>query len=497
MTKYLRYFLFILLPFFLPQLSFANDIAVSSVSVNNVGEVTFTISWANSWHDSVNYDAAWVFMKYSTDSGATWSHAYLANSGTNPGGFSQTGGDVPMDIIVTSDKTGAFVQRQSTGIGDLTSTHAATFQFGLAPPNNVNSPSTTLMRVFAIEMVYVPTGAFYVGDGTNDCSAQAFYPITQITTADASSVGGYPTNQNAPNASWPNGYNAFYIMKYQLSQGQYRDFLNTLTRTQQNNRTSFQTANQYALSYSGSMQFRNGIRCPSSIPGGSTPIVFGCDYNNNGIFNESTDGLWIPCNNLAWPDIAAYTAWAGLRPMTEVEFEKACRGPNYPVAYEYAWGTTDITLAASITNPGTNNEGVAISGNGLANVNTSSLGPIRSGFTAPWSYGNTRVSAGASYWGVMDLSGNLLKVTVVIGETAFIGSHGTGILSSNGNATNSDWPGYGAGEVTGGITGAGWRGGCYFYPTYNAHTSDRAYMNIGNNARFIHIGIRCVRTAGS
>ena len=34
-------------------------------------------------------------------------------------------------------------------------------------------------------------------------------------------------------AGFPNDYNAFYCMKYELSQGGYRDFLNCLTYTQQ------------------------------------------------------------------------------------------------------------------------------------------------------------------------------------------------------------------------------------------------------------------------
>ena len=28
--------------------------------------------------------------------------------------------------------------------------------------------------------------------------------------------------------------------------------------------------------------------------------------------------------------------------MTELEFEKACRGPEYPLNNEFAWGTTTI-----------------------------------------------------------------------------------------------------------------------------------------------------------
>jgi hypothetical protein len=37
---------------------------------------------------------------------------------------------------------------------------------------------------------------------------------------------------------------------------------------------------------------------------------------------------------LSWADSAAYMAWAGLRPMTELEYEKAMRGSRVPVQDE-------------------------------------------------------------------------------------------------------------------------------------------------------------------
>ena len=43
------------------------------------------------------------------------------------------------------------------------------------------------------------------------------------------------------------------------------------------------------------------------------------------IFNSPNDGLYIPLH-ISWSDMSAYLDWSGLRPMTELEYEKACRG---------------------------------------------------------------------------------------------------------------------------------------------------------------------------
>ncbi|MEZ4685574.1 MAG: hypothetical protein R3B47_05775 [Bacteroidia bacterium] len=46
-------------------------------------------------------------------------------------------------------------------------------------------------------------------------------------------VGGYPFGESAPVAAWPNGFNAFYCMKYEISEQQWVDFFNSLTYPQQ------------------------------------------------------------------------------------------------------------------------------------------------------------------------------------------------------------------------------------------------------------------------
>ena len=58
------------------------------------------------------------------------------------------------------------------------------------------------------------------------------------------------------------------------------------------------------------------------------------------------------CNFLSWQDGYAYAGWAGLRPMTELEFEKACRGPLNPVPHEHAWGSTEMVIASDLQDEG-------------------------------------------------------------------------------------------------------------------------------------------------
>jgi formylglycine-generating enzyme required for sulfatase activity len=154
--------------------------------------------------------------------------------------------------------------------------------------------------------------------------------------------------------------------------------------------------------------------------------------------------------------------------MTELEYEKACRGRNSPVANEFAWGDANIASSAyAIQNSGTVNEAISSgyatgAGNCSYQLTTYSIpGPVRVGIYAANGSNSGRRTSGGSYYGIMELSGNVWELCVTCGNPAgrgFTGTHGDGVLSLNGNATKSDWPGYVSGEVTTG-TGGGFRGG--------------------------------------
>ena len=472
---------------------FANNIALGTATLTdeNVTEgcvyVTFDVTWEHSWRMSSgasNWDAAWLFVKYRVGGvGGEWLPAHLHNTGHTAG--TGTAADITVGLLddnVAFDATsnpgiGAFVNRSSAGTGTFTNTGLKLrWDYnadGIAGGSNVE------VQVFAIEMVRVLEGAFNVGGGGGNSA----FTSTTISTADATTApsgtgslggeaGGYPTGQMAPDsASWPNGYNAFYCMKYEVSQQQYVDFLNTLTQTQAD-------ARKYTLDPLDPLNSRYAIT-------GSTVGSYATTLPN------------VVCNYLGWADCAAYADWSGLRPMTELEFEKACRGDQPAVAGEYAWGTATLaSIAYTLSGAGTASEGIATnysttvgnavySGTGAGTIG----GPVRVGIFAANGSNSGRESAGASYWGIMELSGNLSERPVTIVNAtglAFTGTHGDGVLTSSGNANAATWPGTDA-------VGAGWRGGSWDSDINEMQVSDRSYAGFSYSDRYTLLGFRAVR----
>jgi formylglycine-generating enzyme required for sulfatase activity len=538
-----------------PQTAHANDIDVYNVSLQNYKasaspvsvDIKFDLTWKNSYtgtdaNNASYWDRAWVFVKYikSTNLGGTnniaWKHATLykaGTAGTNTGAYSSTNG-----VGVSTDQKGVFCK---PGMNQIIRWNIGTDEAGVA------STDTYKVRVFAIEMVLVPTGPFYIGDGNGTLeSGGAFHLTTGGTATDSyvttpistTAVPGVTVDVNnydddliegstgiaigsatgngiddtvaggsVSNPNFPTGYKGFYIMKYELSQGDYVSFLNTLSREQQQTRiatsitsTTTSVTNVYVMYNTSGVSYRNTIVCPSTLTV-SVPITF------------STATPCRACNWICWADLCAYADWSGLRPMTELEFEKACRGgATTPTYGEYAWGTTGITMAASITTgtDGTPNEKVNQIGDsthGLCCLNGAIQGPLRSGFAATATSGTTnRVPSGASYYGVMDLSGNNYERCVTVGNPTgrlFDGAQGDGTLATDGNAygtTLQYWPGYVSGlqEVNmASAVGCVCRGAYWNAGSSLARASDRINSAGADNYRNGNYGIRCARTEGS
>ncbi|MBK9736473.1 MAG: SUMF1/EgtB/PvdO family nonheme iron enzyme [Saprospiraceae bacterium] len=360
-----------------------------------------------------------------------------------------------------------------------------------------------------IEMVYVPQGSFYVGSGGTERKAFYTHPTTTnpyyITSEAAITVGTadgnfyYPFgsgDQTGPiPAAFPKGYAAIYCMKYEITQSQYVAFLNKLTYAQQVTRTGVApslTAGTNAMTGGATSLHRNGIDIMTSGVANITPAVYACNLDNDAIYDEPEDGQSIASNYLSWGDLAAYLDWSALRPMTELEYEKAGRGKRAPVADEYAWGSTSVTGATTITNSGATNEiaqaGANCTYGGVQDV----TGPMRSGNFAQAA--TTRTAAGASYYGIMELSGNLWEqfqnVNYPEGR-AFTGINGNGELDGIGNANELFWRPSGSLGL-----GTGFRGSAYNDDALSLRLSDRNIINDSfTNSRFNDNGGRGCRQA--
>ena len=453
----------------------------NQVIVDQTVMIEFDLSWNGSWRRTTipyNWDAAWVFVKFSVG-GTEWQHVLINQAGyTVPSGCA---------IDVSADSLGAFFYRSVIGGGSNNWDNIRLkWDYGAA---GINDDAFIEVRIFAIEMVYVPEEDFYLGDGGaiyrfhvgNDNSA-----AYEVTSEAAISLGGGATDlwsavidatygngfegATPLEADYPKGHDAFYCMKYEMSQEQYVEFLNTLTYFQQDRRTKsdlsvISTSNHYVMVSGANPLFRNGIYIDASQV--TAPFIVSCYLSAAAI--ENGDGENLPCNQITWSDFAAYLDWSGLRPMTELEFEKACRGTNTPVIHEYAWGNYNwpyVSYILNATNRGTQLEEVSnpIVNAGNANMKQGTGGVIfRCGIFAASGNPNTRQESGGTYYGIMEMSGNTTEMVVGAYSTAgqsYTGLHGDGIITYYGDGNVHHWPGInGNDDLT--VANGTWTGGQY------------------------------------
>jgi formylglycine-generating enzyme required for sulfatase activity len=292
-------------------LSNANNLQLTGTSVSGTN-ISFNISWENSWNTNVapsNWDAVWVFVKYQDCATRQWYHASIATTGNSAAS--------PLQVDLVSDAKGVFLRRSALGGGNISST---------AVTLNLNIPAGTYnYKVFGVEMVNIPQGDFQIGDGvsTSTYNSITVNATSQSSGISAASIGG--ASVNIP-ATFPVGYNSFYSMKYEITQEQYVEFLNTLTYDQQKERTPIDpiAANGSAVFTTGN-QYRNGIILLTSGNNNTLPGVFACDATA-GVENNVDDGQNIAMNWMSWADLVAYLDWAALRPMTELELQENILG---------------------------------------------------------------------------------------------------------------------------------------------------------------------------
>ena len=473
----------------------ANVTLTGQNTVDDYTLVEFDISWENSWRvvgGPGNWDAAWVFIKYRVG-GGPWLHAWINDEGHTPppGSTIEVGLLDPGSQFTSMDNPGmgVFIYRSSPGSGNFAITDAKLrWNYG---DNGLSDNEQVDIKVFAIEHVYVPQGGFYLGSGGNEEGHFFTYDPTEILPYFIIGEAAIPVSTNSGDlyynntnglsgdqmgpipASFPKGYSAFYLMKYELSQQGYVDFLNTLDRGQQIGNVNSTIIgggpyNVYVMTNTGTVFERNGIRMHSIIPSPPSSVTFYCDLNGNGVPNEANDGQHIACNFVSMSNVTSFLDWAALRPYTELEFEKAGRGMAEPVSWEFAWGTRNINFIQSLENSGTENEIPDLLAN--CNSNFSLSGPVRNGSFARMNSG--RESAGSGHYGVLELSGNLWELVITVGSPegrSFTPNHGNGILDATGFADVPTWPD----QIT--AQGMGMRGGGYAVTDNSLRLSDRIY----------------------
>ncbi len=540
--------------------------------------VTFDLAWNHSWRatwtesakrtggktplEFESWDAAWVFVKFRKPGTHGWTNATLSAEASDhsvPRGAT-------LDVGMTDDEksaAGVFVYRAASGSGandfkgvKLNWKHAA---------DGVEVPADVEVRVLSVQMVYVPQSPFWLGDGfsatyPNEYAGQFEAGMSgkplRIESENALLLGG-EDNKNLGSheshgmrqpedftsdatqilpAEFPKGYEAFYCMRNEITEAHWVEYLNMQSYPGQKacvDRVS-----------------TNGPHLPPGTPAvgkGGWPIkvkvsgVAPADGRPGKPAVYETGRPFLPCGGLIMSDCLAYSAWTGLRPMTELEYEKACRGPLTPVPGEYAWGTAKISGKTyhrpTDRNADVSQEGYVLRDAGTANerlewkgelkpdaetgnavwqgamhrdaqgrVDIVNIGHRYSGrnlrvgiFATPTS---DRVAAGASYWGILDLSGNMWERVMVVGShhgREFAGKHGAGIFRVDGPRL---WG-----------TGSGLRGGIGWpvntarhaiQPIDAMRVSNRRYSSLispynrgwhMNREPNLCTGFRCVRTA--
>ncbi len=438
---------------------YGNALNISNVAFDlSTKTVSFRVYWENSWRAGTgwpyNYDAVWIFVKFKPCNASPtlqWTHGLITNVSVtaNPGSYASlepviTVSNNPADIgtVVGIDpspnNTGVMLRPTTTGSGTIDVNVVLTV-------SNLPAPGDSLeVRVFGLEMVYIPQGPFYIGDGPCPgsvvASRGAFHASTsscpiQITSENAISICA--DHQFLPNGNWcgsadgwvqsccntvtdtfPKGYNAFFIMKYEITQGLWADFMNTNPVNTYTDNSGFYGSFRHTVTFAGS--------------------------------GYKADRPYRACAFISWDGFLAFCDWAALRPPTELQWEKAARGFGSTAEGQFAHGLNNRPVTG-FSGPENGTEGPdapeknVIAGNISFTGGDGGQGPARVGLCAEPGEAGTD-STGASYFGVMDMSGNVAEWAIdyicgVSGNPCAQGVPlGDGYLNNNGKADVAGWP---------------------------------------------------------
>ena len=279
----------------------------------NESYAVLNVSWENGWDNERNNDAVWLFFKLLRGENG-YRHAKVNAEGHLINTLDPKQ-EVNIGYTVPADGTGIFIYPQSTFRGNINLSVKIVLDTESVRNRNTRN---ALFKAYAIEMVRIPEGGFFLGDrDTSALKYGSFYRSDangdydglyelhaetqniKIAPEEGSlyyqAPEGYEGDQKgAIPEAFPKGVEEYYIMKYEPTQSQYADFLNSLSEQQSHNRANFGGKNYYRER--GSIEIKNG--------------VYSAGYPN------------ATCNFMSWDDAMAYADWeeSGLSDETKEVF---------------------------------------------------------------------------------------------------------------------------------------------------------------------------------
>ena len=349
--------------------------------------IQFDAAWQGSWRNDINHDAAWIFFKVRPEGAKEWQHIRLAASRVlNPKGYACEGNS-KMDFLVPAGEdgyTGMFVRQAGQSSPCSIALTNVTAVWDLSKSKGIGRDTKVQIVAVCLKMVYIAEGPFYLGSGGTEPAGWYEYPETQKERAEtygntngnatvvahegvdnASEFPAYLVKNSGPistgkkpgqlwargaepvegeiPATFPNGYAAFYVQSEWINVYDYVVMLNTLPAkvadVLYDINGGFFAANCYWV-------YEEGKANPKGISREGTGPDYTYVQTWSSYYGNPRQQVW-GMRWLTWENAAAFAAWAGLRPPTELEFEKYMRGPRQPVpdeAHHSYWGLLTRTI---------------------------------------------------------------------------------------------------------------------------------------------------------